>query len=124
MGRNYKHIYIYIVTDLESQPDSWMDINVAVLPKEEDSYSTHKFHPISLLNNDYKIVMQRVLFPACVCNTSLDKDQTVDSNTNMPMRTDNSTVELRGAGTLVSLTLNSHTQIPGGSVVISLTVAS
>ena len=47
-----------LVTDLESQPDSWMDINVAVLPKEEDSYCTHKFRPISLLNNDYKIVMQ------------------------------------------------------------------
>ena len=46
-----------LVTDLEFQPDSWMDINVAVLPKEEDSYSTHKFRPISLLNNDYKIVM-------------------------------------------------------------------
>ena len=27
-----------LVTDLESQPDSWMDINVTVLPKEEDSY--------------------------------------------------------------------------------------
>ena len=47
-----------LVTDLESQPDSWLDINVAVLPKEEDSYSTHKFRPISLLNNDYKIVMR------------------------------------------------------------------
>ena len=47
-----------LVTDLESQPDSWMDINVTVLPKEEDSYSTYKFRPISLLNNDYKIVMQ------------------------------------------------------------------
>ena len=32
-----------LVNDLESQPDSWLDINVAVLPKEEDSYSTHKF---------------------------------------------------------------------------------
>ena len=47
-----------LVTDLEAQPDSWLDINVAVLPKEEDSYSTHKFRPISLLNNDYKIVMR------------------------------------------------------------------
>ena len=47
-----------LVTDLETQPDSWLDINVAVLPKEEDSYSTHKFRPISLLNNDYKIVMR------------------------------------------------------------------
>ena len=47
-----------LVTDMESQPDSWMDISVAVLPKEEDSYSTHKFRPISLLNNDYKIVMR------------------------------------------------------------------
>ena len=26
-----------LVTDLESQPESWMDINVAVLQKEEDS---------------------------------------------------------------------------------------
>ena len=47
-----------LVTDMESQPDSWMDISVVVLPKEEDSYSTHKFRPISLLNNDYKIVMR------------------------------------------------------------------
>ena len=47
-----------LVTDLEKQPDSWLDIDVAVLPKEEDSYSTHKFQPISLLNNDYKIVMR------------------------------------------------------------------
>ena len=47
-----------LVTDLEAQPDSWLDISVAVLPKEEDSYSTHKFRPISLLNNDYKIVMR------------------------------------------------------------------
>ena len=31
-----------LVTDLETQPDSWLDINVAVLPKE-DSYSAHKF---------------------------------------------------------------------------------
>ena len=31
---------------------------MAVLPKEEDSYSTHKFRPISFLNNDYKIVMR------------------------------------------------------------------
>ena len=30
-----------LVTYLESQPDSWLNINVAVLPKEEDSYSTH-----------------------------------------------------------------------------------
>ena len=47
-----------LVTEMESQPDSWLDISVAVLPKEEDSYSTHKFCPISLLNNDYKIVMR------------------------------------------------------------------
>ena len=47
-----------LVTDLETQPDSWLDINVAVLSKEEDSYSMHKFRPISLLNNDYKIVMR------------------------------------------------------------------
>ena len=42
---------------------------------------------------------KRVLFPARVCNTSPDKDQTVDTNNNMPMRTDDSTVELREAGT-------------------------
>ena len=47
-----------LVTDLEKQSDSWLDINVAVLPKEEDSYSAHKFRPISLLNNNYKIVMR------------------------------------------------------------------
>ena len=35
-----------LVTEMESQPDSWLDISVAVLPKEEDSYSTHKFRPI------------------------------------------------------------------------------
>ena len=47
-----------LVTEMESQPDIWLDISVAVLPKEEDLYSTHKFRPISLLNNDYKIVMR------------------------------------------------------------------
>ena len=46
-----------------------------------------------------KADMQEFFFPTRVNNTSLDKDRTVDSNTNMPMRTDNSTVELRGAGT-------------------------
>ena len=38
-----------LVTEMEAKPDSWLDISVAVLPKEEDSYSTHKFRPISLL---------------------------------------------------------------------------
>ena len=32
-----------LVTEMESQPESWLDISVAVLPKEDDSYSTHKF---------------------------------------------------------------------------------
>ena len=27
-----------LVTEMESQPDSWLDISVAVLPKEEDLY--------------------------------------------------------------------------------------
>ena len=59
----------YLVTEMESQPESWLDISVAVLPKEEDLYSTHKFRPISLLNNDYKIVMKvwaTGLDPSCL----------------------------------------------------------
>ena len=32
-----------LTTDLKSQPDSWLDVSVAVLPKEEDSYATHKY---------------------------------------------------------------------------------
>ena len=43
-------------------------------------------------------VSERVLFPTRVCNTSQEQDQTVDNN-NMPTRTDNSAVRLRGAGT-------------------------
>ena len=46
------------VTDGETQPKSWGEILVTVLPKEPDSYSTHKFRPISLLNTDYKMVMR------------------------------------------------------------------
>jgi hypothetical protein len=37
---------------------SWAQILVSVLPKEEDSYSMHKSHPISLFNTDYKMVMR------------------------------------------------------------------
>ena len=47
-----------LATDLKLQPDTWLDISVAVLPKEEESCSTHKYRPISLLNNDYKVVMR------------------------------------------------------------------
>ena len=39
-------------------PKSWKEIIITVLPKEPDSYSTHKFRPISLLNGDYKIFMR------------------------------------------------------------------
>jgi hypothetical protein len=35
-----------------------VQIVISVIPKEPDSYSTHKFSPISLLNTDYKIVMR------------------------------------------------------------------
>jgi hypothetical protein len=31
---------------------------ISVIPKEKDSYSTHKYKPISLLNTDYKMVMR------------------------------------------------------------------
>jgi hypothetical protein len=41
-----------------SQPVSWTQIIILVLLKEADSYSTHKFHLISLLNTDYKLVMK------------------------------------------------------------------
>ena len=41
-----------LVTEMEAQPDSWLDISVAVLPKEEDSYSTHKFRPMRVLFPD------------------------------------------------------------------------
>lgn len=47
-----------IVTDTEQQPKSWAELLISVIPKEEDSYSTHKFRPISLLNTDYKLVMR------------------------------------------------------------------
>ena len=46
------------VTDTRSQPPSWGEVLISVIPKEEDSYSTHKFRPISLLNCDYKIMMR------------------------------------------------------------------
>src|SRR5690606_37325917 len=45
-----------LVTDTGEQPTSWGEILISVLPKEEDSYSTHKFRPIALLNTDYKMV--------------------------------------------------------------------
>jgi Reverse transcriptase (RNA-dependent DNA polymerase) len=46
------------ITEIGSQPFSWSNLVVAVLPKEADSYSTHKFRPISLLNTDYKLIMR------------------------------------------------------------------
>lgn len=47
-----------MVSQYEEQPTSWGQILISVLPKEPDSYSTHKFRPISLLNTDYKLVMR------------------------------------------------------------------
>jgi hypothetical protein len=47
-----------LVPKLKAQPASWSQITILVLPKEADSYTTHMFHPISLLNTDYKIVMR------------------------------------------------------------------
>jgi hypothetical protein len=47
-----------LVPDKGTQPQSWTQIIISVLPKEADSYSTHKFRPISLLNTDYKLVMR------------------------------------------------------------------
>jgi hypothetical protein len=47
-----------LVANQEAQPQSWAQIVIAILPKEADSYSTHKFCPISLLNTDYKLVMR------------------------------------------------------------------
>ena len=41
---------------LGSVPKSWKEVVISVLPKEKDSYSTHKFRPISLLATDYKVV--------------------------------------------------------------------
>jgi hypothetical protein len=46
------------VSEKKAQPASWAHILIFVLPKEEDSYSTHKYRPMSLLNIDYKIVMR------------------------------------------------------------------
>jgi hypothetical protein len=46
------------VADTGTQPTSWAQIVISVLPKEQDSYSTHKFRPIFLLNTDYKMVMR------------------------------------------------------------------
>jgi hypothetical protein len=47
-----------LVPDKGTQPQFWTQIIISVLPKEADSYSMHKFHPISLLNTDYKLVMR------------------------------------------------------------------
>jgi hypothetical protein len=47
-----------LVPKLKAQPASWLQITILVLPKEADSYTTHKFCLISLLNTDYKIVMR------------------------------------------------------------------
>jgi len=46
------------VADTATLPASWRDIAVAVLAKEQDSNSTHKYRPIALLNTDYKIIMR------------------------------------------------------------------
>jgi hypothetical protein len=46
------------VANTGTQPTSWAQIVISVLPKEQDSYSTHKCRPISLLNTDYKMVMR------------------------------------------------------------------
>jgi hypothetical protein len=46
------------VKEKKAQPASWAQILISVLPKEEDSYSTHKYRPISLLNTDYKMVIR------------------------------------------------------------------
>jgi hypothetical protein len=46
------------VSEKKAQPASWAQILIFVLPKEKDSYSTHKYRPISLLNTDYKMVMR------------------------------------------------------------------
>ena len=47
-----------LVSERRQQPASWSQILISVLPKEPDLHSTHKFHPISLLNTDYKMVMR------------------------------------------------------------------
>jgi hypothetical protein len=47
-----------LVPELKAQPASWSQITILVLPKEADSYTTHKFRPISLLNTDYKLVIR------------------------------------------------------------------
>jgi hypothetical protein len=47
-----------IISNLVAQPQSWAQIVIAILPKEADLYSIHKFCPISLLNTDYKLVMR------------------------------------------------------------------
>jgi hypothetical protein len=46
------------VSDKGTQPATWAQILISVIPKEKDSYSTHKYRPISLLNTDYKMVMR------------------------------------------------------------------
>jgi hypothetical protein len=47
-----------LVPELKTQPALWPQITISVLPKEADSYTTHKFCPISLLNTNYKLVMR------------------------------------------------------------------
>jgi hypothetical protein len=46
------------LADQGAQPQFWAQIVIAILPKEADSYSMHKFCPNSLLNTDYKLVMR------------------------------------------------------------------
>jgi hypothetical protein len=47
-----------LVPKLKAQPASWSQITISVLSKEADSYTTHKFRPISLLNINIKIVLR------------------------------------------------------------------
>jgi hypothetical protein len=54
-----------LVADQGAQPQSWAQIIIAVIPKEADSYSTHKFCPISLLNTDYKLLGGNHNITAC-----------------------------------------------------------
>jgi hypothetical protein len=46
------------VADSGIQPTLWAEIIILVISKEPDTYSTHKFRPISLLNTDYKLVIR------------------------------------------------------------------
>jgi hypothetical protein len=47
-----------LIPELKTQPTSWLQITILVLPKKANSYTIHKFYPISLLNTSYKLVMR------------------------------------------------------------------